>query len=77
MTNSIQEGVVSRITDQLKSKLDRTDMEDLQSQIRSIVKSPTQDDLDATYGRVSCLTKEKTYILSILVKEIRNRQNVI
>ena len=41
-----------RLTDQLRSKLDRGDIDELQSQIRSIVRQPSQDDIDAQYGKV-------------------------
>jgi centrosome and spindle pole-associated protein 1 len=54
----LQEGVVSRITDQLRAKLDRTDLEDLQDQIRTIVRAPSQDDTDAQLGKV-CLCHQQ------------------
>ena len=48
----LQEGVVSKITDQLRSKLDRNELDDIQTQIRSIVRQPGPEDTEAMLGKV-------------------------
>ena len=62
-----QEGVVSKITSQLRAKLDRTDLEELQSQIRTIVK-PSQDDIDAQLGKVHCTSRLEGFKRGIAVR---------
>ena len=43
---------MSRITDQLRAKLDRNELEELQTQIRSIVRKPDAESLEAQLGKV-------------------------
>lgn len=48
---------MSRLTDQLRAKLDRNELDELQTQIRSIVRKPDAESLEAQLGKVcACVT---------------------